>query len=310
MSKPNICVLLSAYNGETWLNDQLDSILNQTSVSVKIFISVDISVDSTYSLCCTRSRYDSRIIVLPYGSRFGSAGRNFFHLIKNVDVSSFDFVAFSDQDDIWLPSKLINAVIDIKKSKCDAYSGNVTAFWPNGSELLLVKSQPQKRFDHIFESAGPGCSFVFNIQLALQFKQFIKMNSSANNFILHDWFLYAFARSRGFKWYIDSNSYVRYRQHENNQIGANGSLSSLLKRFNLSLNGSVGDYINQLLQLISDQSIDQIPPRMDFYAHIFFIKNWRQLRRRTRDSYFVLFSLIVMLLLYYPIRLRKIFLQN
>ena len=181
----------------------------------------------------------------------------------------------------------------------------MTAFWSDGRKIQVIKSQPQRQYDYIFESAGPGCTFVFKKNLAIKFKLFLIGKPQANDFILHDWLLYAFARSQGFSWYIDPHSNMFYRQHADNQVGVNNSFFSLFKRFNLSLNGSVGNYINQLLELISNKSIDKLPSKLDFNAYFFFIRNWYKLRRRARDRYLVLVALILMLVLYYPSRLVK-----
>lgn len=302
---PRICVLLAAYNGFDFLKYQIDSILNQVDVDVTLFISLDLSSDDSLIILTHYSDSFDNVFLLPYGHFFGGAASNFYRLISDVDLNPFEYVAFADQDDIWYESKLFNAVNVLKIRNVDGYSGDVTAFWPNGRQIPIMKSQPQCRFDYIFESAGPGCTFVFSKELAISFRHFLKKNTDASKFVLHDWLLYAFARSSGFKWFIDSDSYMLYRQHDNNQIGANDSLSSFLNRFKLVLNGSVSLYINQLLHLLGDYAIDEIPQTMDFKAYIFFIFNWRQLRRRPRDRYLVLVSLFIMLISFYPSKLKK-----
>jgi len=300
-----ISVLLAAYNGSKWLHKQINSILLQKNINVTIFLSVDLSSDSTLSICMNYAEIYKNIFLLPYGQSFGGASPNFYRLIRDVDLNLFDYISFSDQDDIWLESKLINAVSTIKLRQVAGYAGDVTAFWPDGRKKQIIKSQPQRRLDYIFESAGPGCTFVINRDLALSFKQFLIDMPEANKFIFHDWLLYAFSRSRGYKWYIDPSSYILYRQHENNQVGANASLSTLLKRFKLAVNGAVGEYVDQLLYLLSGNEKNDIPQIMDFKAHIYFIKNWCQLRRRVRDRYLVLLTLVIMLFLYHPARQKK-----
>ena len=49
---PSIAVLLSAFNGIRWIESQIKTILAQKNVSIEIFISIDISIDKTYELCC------------------------------------------------------------------------------------------------------------------------------------------------------------------------------------------------------------------------------------------------------------------
>ena len=62
----NIAVLLAAYNGMQWIEEQIDSILNQRNVDVTIFISVDLSTDGTYEWCQALQKKNPRIVVLPY----------------------------------------------------------------------------------------------------------------------------------------------------------------------------------------------------------------------------------------------------
>ncbi|MDC3278794.1 glycosyltransferase [Litorivicinus sp.] len=296
---------MAVYNGSEWLQTQVESIVNQKGVELKVFISIDLSADNSLEVCKELANCYDCISILPYGDRYGGAAKNFFRLIKDVNVEGCDYISFSDQDDIWFDSKLINAIEIIEKRKIHAYSGDVTAVWADGRQMRIIKSQPQRRFDYIFESAGPGCTFVFKKCLAKKFKNFLFNKPEAMEFVLHDWLLYGFARSHGFLWHIDPRANMFYRQHGNNQVGVNNSFFSLWKRFMLLLNGSVGKYVNQLLELISYNSIDKLPSKIDLNGYFFFIRNWRDLRRRTRDRYFVLVALIFMILLYYPFKLVK-----
>ena len=128
-SFPNVAILLAAYNGTQWVDEQLSTILIQLDVVVHVFISVDLSTDNTYEWCKQLETSNHNVTVLGYGERFGGAAKNFYRLIKEVDFSSFDYVALSDQDDIWLPSKLTHAVKLITTKKLDAFSSDVVAFW-------------------------------------------------------------------------------------------------------------------------------------------------------------------------------------
>ena len=56
----------------------------------------------------------------------------------------------------WFKDKLIRAVSAIEENNCNAYSSNVTAFWPDGKEALIDKAQPLRKWDYFFEAAGPG----------------------------------------------------------------------------------------------------------------------------------------------------------
>lgn len=229
--QPRYLVLLAAYNGLEWISEQVESILNQEGVSVTLLISVDASGDGTEQWVTDLADSDSRVKYLAHGQRFGGAARNFFRLVKEAPIEDFDYFSFADQDDIWLPNKLIQATDVMYENQSDGYSGNVTAFWPNGNEQLIVKSQPQVQYDHLFEAAGPGCTYVFSRKLFVDLQQHITINfSDVQNVTLHDWYCYAFSRTHGYKWTIDTNSYMRYRQHSNNQVGVNSGLKAFRSR--------------------------------------------------------------------------------
>lgn len=236
--KSKFLVLLAAYNGMEWISEQVESILNQKDVSVTLLISVDASSDGTEQWVSNLSQSDSRVKYLTHDSKFGGAARNFFRLINEAPVEGFDFFSFADQDDIWLPNKLIQAVDVMSENLSDGYSGNVTAFWPNGKERLIVKSQPQVQYDYLFEAAGPGCTYVFSKKLFVDLKRHIaSCFVDVQNVTLHDWYCYAFSRAQGYKWVIDTNSYMRYRQHANNQVGVNSGIKAFRARLSKVFNG-------------------------------------------------------------------------
>jgi rhamnosyltransferase len=236
--KPRIAILLAAFNGTCWLNEQVESILNQTGVSLTLFISVDQSNDGTEALVDQLAQEDSRIQVLAHGEHFGGAGANFFRLFKSIDFSQHDYVALSDQDDIWNLDKLQRAVTALQANQCEGYSANVTAFWADGEKQFLDRAQKQVQWDFLFEAAGPGCSYFLTQSLALDFQSFLITHwHSVEKVQFHDWLLYAFARANQRNWFIDSESSLLYRQHANNQFGASVGLSAFLMRAKKVLNG-------------------------------------------------------------------------
>ncbi|RYI21301.1 MAG: SDR family NAD(P)-dependent oxidoreductase, partial [Acetobacteraceae bacterium] len=92
------------------------------------------------------------------------------------------------------------------------YSSNVVAFWESGRELWVDKAQPQREQDHLFEAAGPGCTYVLTSELALAAQALAREQSSLlARLKYHDWLVYALARARGWRWVIDPESRLRYR---------------------------------------------------------------------------------------------------
>lgn len=289
-----VSVLLATFNGETYLNEQLKSIKNQSDVEVLIVASDDGSFDHTPQLLNEACAVDRRITLLP-NQKLGSAAANFFRLLRDTDLMQVDYVALSDQDDIWQADKLSHAVQMILTNNVDAYSSNVTAFWPNDKQKLINKAQPQQQWDYMFESAGPGCTFVLTQKLALDLQRLLIANQEKYQYIaLHDWFIYAFARSRGFKWFIDKESHMLYRQHAANVVGANVGVKAKLARWQQL---RAGWLVKQSL-LIADilgyngaWTIQKLK-RYHLADRLALIVNVSKLRRRLRDR--VAFALFLL----------------
>lgn len=230
-NKSKVVVLMATYNGISWIAEQVSSILNQSDVEVELVISDDCSSDNTKACLESMAKDDSRIILLPNLSRVFSAGKNFYRLIADANTNNCDYVAFADQDDIWMQDKLIRHVNLIKHHHADAVSSGVIAFWSNGKEKLIVKSQPLKKLDYLFESAGPGCTFLMTPWLINEVSVQLKDESSvAKDVVSHDWLAYAVCRAHSRKWVIDNAPSVRYRQHQNNVVGANSGFKAKLVR--------------------------------------------------------------------------------
>lgn len=285
---PKIAILLAAYNGMQWIEEQIDTVFNQQDVDVTIYISVDLSTDGTYECAEQLAEIHTNVVLLPYGERFGGAGPNFFRLVKDVDFSGFDAISFADQDDIWNLDKLSKAYQLISAGKCDVYSSNVTAFWADGREVLIEKSQPQRELDHFFEAAGPGCTYVFS-QAAMQaFKAFlIAAGDDLKQVSLHDWLAYAFCREQGYNWFIDDWPSMRYRQHENNQVGTNNNFSAYKKRFTLIRDKWLRNQVNIITELVAPEKVVQ------FNRYFYLMANFNELRRRTRDRFFLLVMILL-----------------
>jgi rhamnosyltransferase len=285
---PKTAVLLAAYNGMAWIEEQIDSINSQTKVDVDLFISVDLSTDGTYEWCQKLANERANVNLLPYGDHFGGAAKNFLRLIRDVDFSAYDYISLADQDDIWLPNKLIHAANMLKNNNIDAYSSDVIAFWSDGQEKLVKKSYPQKKYDYFFEAAGPGCSYVLKYQPLQQFKDFLMKNwDEVNSIESHDWLIYAFFRSREMPWYIDSKALMLYRQHESNQVGSNFGLLAYLKRIKMIKSGWYRSEVKDILKATSIS--DDCAFNLEKW---FLIKNFYQLRRQNRDAFILLLTVL------------------
>ena len=298
-------VLLAAYNGENFIDQQIQSILNQTQKPNKILINIDQSQDKTVSIVQDLTKKNSKIQITNSDKRYGSAAVNFINLIIDADLSDVDYIALADQDDVWKEGKLEKAIQKLEQG-FDGYSSNVEAFWEDGRKQVLVKNQPQQKFDHLFESAGPGCTFVLSKKLVLKLQQFLKSGSFNELHNYHDWLIYALARSYNFKWYIDSYPGVEYRQHDTNVFGANVGIKAFISRTKSVLSGEGFDFAFRLIRelKLQDPFIQSLFPVSRVNLLRLALRT-KQCRRRIRDQIYFFFACILLAIIF-PKKLRTI----
>ena len=237
-SKPNVLVLLATYNGSLFLEEQLNSILAQSEVNVKILASDDNSDDESPQILSNFIKSNANIEKLSRNNKNGSAGQNFFQLIRSCEYKDFDYIAFSDQDDIWLKNKLSSGIECLQNSSAYGYSCSSLAFWESGKEKLITQNKSIRNLDFLFEGAGQGCTFILKSSFFSEVQRFcIDKKNITDMFYYHDWLIYLIARTNYKKWYFDERSFIRYRQHETNDTGASGSFRGIKSRLSLIANG-------------------------------------------------------------------------
>lgn len=286
-----VAVLMATFNGEKWIQEQVESILRQENVHLTLFVSDDCSVDCTVAILNEISKRDDRVVLLPIGRKFGSAGKNFYRLLCDVDVEDFDYIAFADQDDTWSPGKLERHIELIRQFSYEAVSSNVTAFWENGKIKLIDKSQPLRTFDYLFEAAGPGCTYVMSKRLSLLVRALLRdPASSAQDVALHDWLSYAVCRAMRWEWYIDPEPSVLYRQHSANVLGASSGFWAKVNRFRKLKDGWYRTQVKTVLQvcnfLIKDPDYMRIACALHSHSYcerLRLIKYLSSFRRKLSD---------------------------
>nr|QOS29484.1 UDP-Glc:alpha-D-GlcNAc-diphosphoundecaprenol beta-1,3-glucosyltransferase WfgD [Vibrio parahaemolyticus] len=290
----HVCVLMAVYNGAKYLEEQIESILEQRDVDVDLYIRLDPSNDDSKSIIRRYEAQNHNVHLILASESSGSAGQNFFNLLLEVDFESYEFVAFADQDDIWFSDKLLRATDSIIREKVAAYSGDVIAWWDSGKERLIKKSSSQVQYDYLFESAGPGCTFVFTKELANALKRFLQsLGEGVKTLWLHDWFCYAFARNNGYEWFIDDRPMMKYRQHEANSVGANSGLSAFKARIVEVLSGSALEKVclqASVLNMNSKLPIALINQRR-FHSSLKLASYACQCRRKPSDK--LLFAIVM-----------------
>lgn len=235
---PKVLVLLASYNGAPWLAEQVDSILAQRGVDVRILIGDDLSKDATRHLVQERWGGDERVTLHAWDRPSGSAGANFRRLYRFADLDGFDLVALADQDDVWAADKLQSAAAALQASGAVGYSCSVTSFWPDGRERVMAQRPATSGGDFLFEGAGQGCTFVVTAGFFAQVKAFCNEHIDAVEALhYHDWLIYLLSRAWSLGWYFDAVPKMRYRQHDGNEIGSRGGLGSIARRLELVRNG-------------------------------------------------------------------------
>lgn len=289
-------ILLATHNGERWLSEQLSSLYGQVGVSVRVVANDDNSTDGTRSVLDQWAASRGLQQLPGSGQRLGSANKNFLRMIRDVDIGAADYVALADQDDVWNTDKLAHAIGRLEAAGADAYSSNVEAFWPDGRRRIVRKSHPQKAWDHLFSSPGPGCTFVFRRSIFLEIRSWVLRNyEAASNLWVHDWTLYAYVRSAGHIWLIDDYVSLRYRQHDGNDIGANIGLSALARRLARMRSGIYRNDVLSLARLVgAPPRVLQALERMNLRDRFWLLAHVRQFRRGFTEVAAMVFLIFLM----------------
>lgn len=217
-----IQVLMSTYNGEKYIMDQIDSILQQEGIEVHLLIRDDGSKDSTVSIL---EQYNN--IEKIYGDNIG-ATKSYFELIKLS--GDYEFFAFADQDDVWDSDKLITGINNIEQYNCPAiYSSNTRLV---DRDLHFIKTETKKPIttlgSAIVKNYATGCTSVFNSQLMKKLKQCYPKYAP-----FHDWWANLVCLSVGGISIFDETPHMNYRQHGNNVVSGN---DNTLKKWKYRLN--------------------------------------------------------------------------
>lgn len=239
MEQKEIAILLATYNGETYLGEQIESLLTQTNHDWHLYIHDDGSTDNTTTVAETyRQRYPDSITILDYPSQ-GGAGRNFISMLENVDAP---YYMFCDQDDVWLPDKVevsMQAMEQQEASHKDKPVIICTDLQLTDAELN-VTSESRNQFSHlypqyikVFDDCAPtagvtGCTMLFNHAVKSNCLRPLPKNT------LHDcWVLLCTLKWGGVMHYIDQPT-VCYRQHGNNTLGASVDTRKVNLRYRIT----------------------------------------------------------------------------
>lgn len=232
-------ILLATYNGAKYLPAQLDSILAQTHQNFRLLVSDDGSSDATLEILERyRARFGPRLVLLPHPSRGQGVVRNFENLMAaSVRDGVAHWIAFADQDDVWLPEKIartLHALVRLQGADpavpCLVHGELMVA----DADLRVVASSFSRyqRMDPgqcsplslLSINQVTGCTMMVNrtlLHMALPLP---------SGTIMHDWWC-ALLSGSGRRAFL-KEPLILYRQHGANQLGAkNRSLGARLRGF-------------------------------------------------------------------------------
>lgn len=286
MSLRRVDVLMATYNGEAYLREQIDSVLSQEGVDLRLVVRDDGSTDATpVILADYAARFPERVSVLAAPARCG-ASHNFMALLQQP--SRAGYFAFCDQDDVWLKEKLATAISALESSDASVRLYCSAVSYVDDSLNLLGSSARQMTpsFNNaLVENIAQGCTMVFDAPLRQTVLQHMPDNAA-----MHDWWMYLVAAAFG-QVLHDPVPHMLYRQHGRNVVGGGFSLTQKIRknwlRYTSGQAWQMAAQAEQLLRLYPDALSPAQKERIGKFvagkhslpARIVFLFDWRVRRQ-------------------------------
>ena len=216
-----IDVLLATYNGEKYLREQIDSILNQTYSNIRLVISDDCSKDNTREIIKEYEEKDDRVISYFHEKNLGYV-KNFEFLLTKVEN---DIYMLSDQDDVWLPTKIehtynkmVETNADLVFTDLEVVDENLKMMYPSFNDYMKLSRKIKKyktdyRLQYLYNCVS-GCTLMSK----KKFLDMILPIPTQSKYAIHDTWIATAIANNGKVEYLDEKT-ILYRQHGNNQVG-------------------------------------------------------------------------------------------
>ncbi|ADQ14092.1 glycosyltransferase family 2 protein [Halanaerobium hydrogeniformans] len=264
-----IDILLAVYNGEKFLAEQLESIINQSYKNWNLLIRDDNSKDDSLRIINKFQKRDQRITVIK--DEIGNLGvnKNFQVLLNN---SKAEYIAFADQDDYWLEEKiemLYNKIKEIETKKTQPSLVHSDAFVADANlniianEFIGARALEKGLNKIIFSPFVQGASMLINKSLKKEVIDYL------GDFKLYDYYISLINEAIGKRAYINQ-PLMYYRQHQNNLIGASPHI--LVKLWQKIIGGynSISNDQYQMLNIIFNDFYDLIKYENKKYLEAYF----------------------------------------
>lgn len=266
-----IAVLMCTYNGERYIREQIDSILSQNGVSVSLYVRDDGSKDRTTDIL---DEYQNRGMLKWFRGENVGPAVGFMELLYQYAGYDFDFFAFSDQDDVWLETKLLRAVESLEECENERYllyGANQTLLKGNSTVSTVYSEMPELNTPYLLEhNKIAGCTIVINKELAALIANSSHIDNTILKSRMHDLWLVLIARTCG-EIVFDMNPTMKYRIHAHNVVGeADSSFKARMKRVMRDRGerrNSRSNYAGELLRCFSDRIKDEERDTLEYYAN-------------------------------------------
>jgi len=265
---PLVAVLLCTHHGGRFLAEQLDSIRAQDHQNLTIWVSDDGSKDNTHLILKQfQSLWGKSRFSIHSGPQKGFVA-NFLSLICHSDIKA-DYFAYADQDDIWEPEKLSRAIgqlENVPKETPALYCARTRLIDERGRETGFspLFDKPPSFANALVQSIGGGNTMVMN-----KAAQKILRAAGERTVVSHDWWAYMLISAAGGTVIYDPYPTVRYRQHNNNLVGANIGWYTRLIRMRQLFKGRFQNWntINtQALQQVRDSLVPEYQRTLDEFC--------------------------------------------
>lgn len=235
---------MATYNGATFVNDQIESLVRQRASSLELIVSDDGSSDGTLDVirACAVKHSTIELQIID-GPQEGFA-KNFRSLVLNTKPK-YEHIAFCDQDDIWFDDKFSRAIASLSRYKDIAavHCGRTLNVAEDGRTPItmspLFKRPPSFR-NAIAQSIAGGNTITMNKMAFNLLRESLKESIPVS----HDWWTYLVVTGAGGKVIYDPSPLVYYRQHDRNVVGSNVGSTAKLARLVGILNGRFRDWNN------------------------------------------------------------------
>lgn len=213
-------VLMATYNGEKYLKEQIESILNQSYKNIQLIISDDCSKDKTREILKQYEQNDK--IKIFYQEKNLGYVKNFEFLMKNVES---DLYMLSDQDDIWENEKIQKSVEKLENENLDLVFGdlevvneNLNTIYKSFDEYMKIDRKINRcignyKLQYLYNCIT-GCTILSKKELLNK----VLPLPTDSKYMLHDFWIGLMVALYGKIGYI-KETYIKYRQHGNNQVG-------------------------------------------------------------------------------------------